>query len=227
MALAVNLFARLSELRALRWADVDLEHSTIHIHQALDRVTRKAKSTKTGAARRFSIEPAVRSLLAAMSEHRTSELVFSFPSDRDMARGLRRWLWNAHVRREELHAKTPMRKALTFHDLRATGLTWMAVRGDDALKIPQRAGHTDFQTTQGYIRPAEAIRDGFGSPFPPLPGSLVEAAASMSLDGWTTDSGADRIVSAIVPDKEETPQAFELAAFFQRGGRDSNPRPPA
>ena len=61
---------------------------------------------------------------------------------------------------------------MTFHDLRATGLAWLALRGDDSLKIMQRAGHTDFVTTQGYIREAEAARDGFGNVFPPLPQSL-------------------------------------------------------
>jgi len=30
----------------------------------------------------------------------------------------------------------------------------MAVRGDEALKIMQRAGHTNFQTTQIYVRTA-------------------------------------------------------------------------
>jgi hypothetical protein len=43
---------------------------------------------------------------------------------------------------------------------RATGITWMAVRGDDPLKIKQRAGHTTFQTIEGYIREAEAVRSG-------------------------------------------------------------------
>jgi hypothetical protein len=58
---------------------------------------------------------------------------------------------------------------MTWHDLRATGLTWLAVRGDDPLKIKQRAGHTTFSTTELYVREGEAIREGFGQPFPPLP----------------------------------------------------------
>jgi len=230
VALAVNLYARLSELRALRWADVDLEHWTVHVHQALDRNTGKPKRTKTGNAWRVSIEPAVRPLLAAMHERRKNEHVFAFPSDRDMARGLRRWLWHAGVRREELHTKAPTRKALTFHDLRATGLTWMAVRGDDALKIQQRAGHTDFQTTQGYIRLAESVRDGFGQPFPTLPAALLDAPAE---EFETSKARAGRvrivreIVSGIVQDQRKTPQVVRLAGILQRGGRDSNPRPPA
>jgi hypothetical protein len=62
--------------------------------------------------------------------------------------------------------------------LSATGITWMAIRGDDALRIQQRAGHEDFQTTQGYIREAEAIREGFGNVFPPLPAALINPGNS-------------------------------------------------
>jgi len=51
----------------------------------------------------------------------------------------------------------------------------MAVRGDDPLKIKQRAGHSSFSTTEIYIREAEAVREGFGQPFPPLPGCLLES----------------------------------------------------
>lgn len=81
----------------------------------------------------------------------------------------------AHDRRHQA-SRAPRRdephdKAAGFHDLRATGLTWMAVRGDEPLRIMQRAGHEDFATTQIYIRTAEAVRDGFGAPFPPLPPS--------------------------------------------------------
>jgi Phage integrase family len=54
-------------------------------------------------------------------------------------------------------------KALAWHDLRATGITWMAIRGDDPLHIQHRAGHTSFATTQRYIRQAEAVRPGIGS----------------------------------------------------------------
>jgi hypothetical protein len=77
------------------------------------------------------------------------------------------------VTRPELHKGNAHRKPLTRHDLRATGLTWLAVRGDDPLKIKQRAGHSTFSTTEGYIREGEAVRDGFGEPFPPLPTGLL------------------------------------------------------
>jgi hypothetical protein len=96
--------------------------------------------------------------------------------DRHMSRDLRLWLTRAGVTRPELHHGDATRKALTWHDLRATGLTWLAVRGDDPLKIKQRAGHSTFSTTEGYIREAEAVRDGFGDVFPPLPEAALGIA---------------------------------------------------
>ncbi|MGO9836600.1 MAG: site-specific integrase [Polyangiaceae bacterium] len=75
--------------------------------------------------------------------------------------------------RADLFTSDETRKAITFHDLRATGITWCAVRGDDALKIKQRAGHASFSTTEGYIREAENMRDGFGAVFPALPADLL------------------------------------------------------
>lgn len=174
VALAVYLFPRAGELEALEWSDVDLERGIVHIHRAIDRASDggETKSTKTGVPRRFNIEPAILPLLKALHEQRgTSDRVIEL--GRDLARDLRKHLFRAGVEREELHVGDATRKALTFHDLRATGITWMAIRGDDPLKIMQRAGHTDFRTTQIYIREAEAIRDGFGDVFPPLPSALL------------------------------------------------------
>lgn len=91
VAIAVYLFPRSSELRVLRWEDVDLEHGTVHIHRARDRNTGEEKPTKAKAARRFNVEPAVLPLLRAMHrEAGAAGVVLELPSERDMARGLRR-----------------------------------------------------------------------------------------------------------------------------------------
>jgi integrase len=180
VAFAIYTYARAGELRVLRWEDVDLEHGTIHVHRAFDRVTRKAKPTKGRKARRYAIEPALMPLVRRMHEDRTSDLVLPFMSaERTMARAFRRWLIRAGVDRRELHHAEATRKAITFHDARASGLTWCAVRGDDPLRIQQRAGHTDFATTQGYIRTAEELRAGFGDVFPKLPSALVKSCANI------------------------------------------------
>ena len=86
---------------------------------------------------------------------------------------LRRHLRLAGVTRAELFTDDETRIPLTFHDLRATGITWRAVRGDDPLKIQRDAGHRDLATTQRYIREASVYGDGFGAVFPELPASLL------------------------------------------------------
>lgn len=188
IALAVYLFPRAGELRALQWADVDLEHGMIHIHQAFERRSRTVKSTKTKKGRRFAIEPAILPLLAAMhSEAGGKGSVCPIPNR--MADRLRGWLERAGVKRRELlDEKSRTTKPLGFHDLRATGLTWMAVRGDEPLKIMQRAGHSEFATTMIYVRTAEMVRAGFGDVFPALPGELLGPQACGTVIGRPTDS---------------------------------------
>src|SRR5258708_17238088 len=90
------------------------------------------------------------------------------PSVGSLSAKLKGYLRRAGVDRADLFVSDATRKAITFHDLRATGITWMAIRGDEPLRIMQRAGHDDFDTTQRYIREAEAVREGFGEVFPPL-----------------------------------------------------------
>jgi integrase len=141
-------------------------------------VTKQSKSTKTGNARRFSVERTLLPLLDAMQEEAGGKgPVVELPCDRDLARGFRHWLAVAGVDRAELHRGAATRKPITVYDLRATGITWSAIRGDEPLRIMQRAGHTSFSTTQGYIREAENVRVGFGDVFPPLPEPLLGAHA--------------------------------------------------
>jgi integrase len=211
VAAAIYTFTRDGELRCMRWqdGDVDLDHGILSITRAYNRRTGRIKPTKTGETRRFALDANILPLLKAMHEEKCGEgPVVMLASERAMARNLRRWLWKAGVRRPELHEGSPTRKPLTWHDLRATGITWMAVRGDDPLKIKQRAGHTTFSTTEIYIREAEAVREGFGDVFPALPAELL---------------GLDPVRPGTNLGERNTGKT----SGSQRGGRDSNPRPPA
>ena len=105
----------------------------------------------------------------------------------------------------DLRANDATRQQIRFHDLRATGIIWMVVRGDDHLKIRYRAGHEDFSTTQEYIRAAEAIRDGFGDVFPPIPDALFLPGI---LSEWVGANG----------------HAYGIIRQKQSGRRDLNPR---
>jgi hypothetical protein len=57
---------------------------------------------------------------------------------------------------------------MTFHDLRSTGITWAAIRGDDALKIRSRSGLSPYQTMLLYVREAEVMHEDFGDVFRPF-----------------------------------------------------------
>ena len=101
--------------------------------------------------------------------------MFRMPSVGVLSSKLKIYLRRAGIERADLFTTDATRKAITFHDLLATGITWMAARGDDPLRIMQRAGHTDFETTKGYLREAENLSQGFGETFPPLSPAIVRS----------------------------------------------------
>ena len=182
VVLSVYLYCRAGELEALQWDAVDLTHGVIHVHQSVERYrdVGKIRPTKGRMARRYPIEPALVPLLAAMRAEaggaKATGPVVKMPPAEDLAERLRQYLEWSGVSRTELFAPVAdkTRKRITWHDLRATGITWRAVRGDDPLKIQAAAGHADFPTTLGYIREAEALRAGFGQVFDPVPAALLE-----------------------------------------------------
>jgi integrase len=181
-AVAIYTFLRAGELEALEWDDVDLQHNVIQVTKAIDRTTGETKSTKSGETRRIPIDPNLRPLLQRMHDECkralppgsdvTGRILWLPPRPGDRAGRLRAHLMASKVTRADLHTNDDQRKHLTFHDLRATGITWAAVRGDDPLRIKQRAGHSGFATTEIYIREAENLGRDFGDPFPPLPPGL-------------------------------------------------------
>ena len=180
--LATYLFLRASELEALGWDDVDFEHEKVHVHRSLKRYTRVDKQTKTGSTRRFTVEPALMPLLRSMAREGDAEgrILRDATIDKyELSRALRQYLAVAGVDRPELFTNDKTRKWITFHDLRATGITWLAVQGVDALKIKQRAGHANLSTTEKYIRVAEELRPGFGAVFPSLPRSVLRLESPM------------------------------------------------
>jgi integrase len=132
---ATYLALRAGELEALGWEDVLLDHGVVHVHRSIRRFTKEEKATKTGATRRFAIEPPLLPLLHAMRRETgdVGRVMAHLPTKHEFSKVLRHHLIVAGVEREELFANDATRKWITFHDLRATGITWMAVRGDEPL----------------------------------------------------------------------------------------------
>jgi integrase len=174
VAVAVYSYLRDAELRVLLVQDVDLEHDQIRVTKAWNRRSRSIGSPKGGKARDVPIEPALKPLLRALVKGRDgAEPLLELPSERDMARGLQRWLRNAKVDRAGLHDDTPTTRKIRFHDLRGTGITWRAVRDDPKFEIQVAAGHRQFSTTERYLHLAGTKRKGFGAVFPALPKPLL------------------------------------------------------
>jgi hypothetical protein len=84
--------------------------------------------------------------------------VVELASDRDLSRGLKRWLRKAGIDRPDRLRDRCNAPGDRFHDLRATAITWMAVRGDapssckaapDTATTPQRCATTSVEDALG------------------------------------------------------------------------------
>jgi hypothetical protein len=61
--------------------------------------------------------------------------------------------------------------------------------------IQHRAGHSDFDTTQLYIREGEALRGDVGEVFPPLPASLLGPTGEGSDEGGNLSENLSSVPS--------------------------------
>lgn len=184
-AIATYCYLRPGELEALRWEDVDLERRVVQIRRTIDRDTDTEKSPKAGRARPpFVLEEALLPLLRRM--HRESggvgRVVGDVGDDTALAYWLRGDLLTAGVTRAELHVRSsdPPREWMTMHGCRHTGITWMAVRGDEPLVIMARAGHREMKTTLSYVSRAALVRSTYGEVFPKLPPALLASGNGRS-----------------------------------------------
>jgi hypothetical protein len=68
------------------------------------------------------------------------------PRHRDLAEKLRELLKVAGVRRPKLFISDKTRINLRFHDLRASAVTWMTVRGNSPAPVMKSRGQEDWET---------------------------------------------------------------------------------
>lgn len=199
IALNIYLYCRAGELEALHVDDVDLEHQVVHIHRSIDRQTGELKETKTNNPRRVPVEPNLMPLLRQIVKEARAEKrdrLVKMPPLCDLSVRLRQYLRWAGVHRAELYKTTATSKQITWHDLRATGATWMAIRGDEPQRIMARCGHENMATTMGYVREAESLNVPPDTVFPPLPAALnCPPESPTDAKGWGR-IGGNRSVEA-------------------------------
>lgn len=179
----VYCFCRPGEVLALLWGGgIDVPHGMVRINRAYNSEKKRFNEyTKTGDTRHFAIEPILLPLLEAMQREADAGAGLVFPTLSNLASHLRADLWAAGVRREALHVKRRGARMMRFHDLRATGITYLALRGDSDNNVRDRAGHTDFKTTLEYIRRGQhAAGARMGDPFGELPTELLKLPESES-----------------------------------------------
>jgi integrase len=174
-AIALYTGLRPNELRALTFDDVDTTARQISVSKAWDEQTKAPKAPKTAAGQRtVPIEPPLLPLLEALRAA-GNELVaplLSCGEDRN-AGAFRRHLAAAGVTRARLTADNETEEPADFRSLRDSYATWQALAGIPDKRIQRRLGHASNQTTDRYIKAAEAFDvEAIGTPFPALPAAL-------------------------------------------------------
>ncbi len=189
-AVAIYTAMRQGEIRALRVGDVDLDAMQITVSKTRKGKVEKAR-TKTGRARPVNVEPNLVPLLRVLADGRKpTETMLSVRAHNRCASNLRADLVLAGVTRPALHVETDMAAHLTFHNLRDTCLTHMAVRRDPPQDVQWRAGHTTSEMTEKYIAEARyQAGANFGEPLPPLPPGVVRPPPSEGASEYRSDSG--------------------------------------
>ncbi len=146
---ALHTGGRLSELLALRWADLDLDRRVL--------VFRK-ETTKSRRERIVPIDDELVTLLRALRPGAGQDLLFDYNG-----RGMK------NVRTA---FSTARRKAgledIHFHDLRHTFASWAVMNGLDIYRLQTYMGHSTISLTQRYAHlSGEFLQDGarfFGPP---------------------------------------------------------------
>ena len=208
-AIAAYTYLRPGELRVLAWSDVDLTAGLIHVTKAWDYNDEEIKAPKTrNGVRRIPIEPTLAPLLTRMREGKADDALVvpglsAFGEDH-LAELFRSHLMLAGVKRIELHRSTKTHVQSNFRSWRDSGITWLAMQGVDTKIMVRRAGHDTVDTTMGYVKLAEDLTGDLGTPFGPLPTSLLGDDEATS----APDEGGP-----LVPESSASPESEPLPSI--------------
>ncbi|MCX5811100.1 MAG: site-specific integrase [Proteobacteria bacterium] len=137
--LSLHCGLRFGEITALRGVDIDLANGLINIADPKNKTSRKAYITKT-----------VKTMLQAHIPENREDFIF-FP------RGEKKQITHIsatfHRTVKELgfnNGITDRRQWISFHSLRHTHASWLALSGESLLVIREALGHKDFTMTKRY-----------------------------------------------------------------------------
>lgn len=140
---------RVSEAARLVWGDIDLEREVITLDE-----------NKTDQPRAWKLgEDVAAALRAYRGDAEHTDLVFPMFVVNGAAERFRAHLWEAEVRRPQIHAKTDKRRPIRIHDLRATFITMAFAVGRTEAWVMARTGHKTSQMLQRYHRRAQTVNE--------------------------------------------------------------------
>ncbi|WP_136796932.1 tyrosine-type recombinase/integrase [Desulfosediminicola ganghwensis] len=138
--ISLNTGMRFGEIAALRWQDISIENETIYIAKP-----------KNGEARTVQIVPAVREVFIEMRRGKKGELIFPDKNGNVMGK-----IPNTFPRVIDSlgfnEGVTDRRQKLTFHSLRHTTASWLAIEGYDIRLIAEVLGHKTLQMSMRYSK---------------------------------------------------------------------------
>jgi integrase len=156
---------RAGEARRLRWCHIDLTHGVLRVDV-----------NKSGVPRMWALSDAVtRTLRAIHDKQQPDELIFPNVAVKAAAM-FRRQLEYAGIDRPELFERSPQRRPIRVHDLRATFITISLAEGRSEAWIADRTGHTTSAMIQRYRRAARTATELGLGPLKPLDECLPELA---------------------------------------------------
>ena len=143
-SLAVFTGMRSGELFALRWHDVDLENGLIYVNRSWSSIGGFGP-TKSRRNRTVPISSELRLLLVELKMRRDSNNEFVLSHEWDWKNGeqakvLRSFCLSIGI--------TPVK----FHDLRATFITQLLLKGVSLAQVMSVVGHSELKTTNRYLR---------------------------------------------------------------------------
>ncbi|MCB9556628.1 MAG: site-specific integrase [Deltaproteobacteria bacterium] len=214
---ALRTGLRFGELCELRWDDVDLVSGRLRVRRNF---TYGAVTTpKNGRPREVPLSP---QLIEALKRHRhLNSLVFC------KADGGRRIHRRADVAIKRICRRAGLRK-IGWHVLRHTMASHLVMRGRSLKEVQELLGHSDLTMTLRYAHLSPAAKQEAVATLdsPGLPGTVLNGRSSIeTLQGHGTNTS--QTVAAESGQRKSPVTTLRYRANLGRGGRDSNPRPPA
>lgn len=140
---AIFTGARLGELLALKWDDIDFNHHTIAINKSWNYNTNQYQQTKTVSSNRvLKVNEGLLDALKELKDNHTipvfeSPIYGKLPSSSGINKQLKKNLAEIGLVKQGYH----------FHSLRHTHASFLLVKGFDIYSVSKRLGHSDVSIT--------------------------------------------------------------------------------